>query len=170
MGLYPELTTTSAQQLRIKDHFCFRTFWTKFWNILKHGMNLKLETLVRILRKIIQLNAVIILKSTNEYYRKIISKSGRKMNLYPAMDRSPFCIFHILNEILQNPELIDTFLVGKPFLYFLGRLSNEMKSTFYKTLTNTIQKIFKNVATKWTFILLWRYLIAWYRLDKISLT
>ena len=32
-----------------------------------------------------QLNAVIILKSTNEYYRKIISKSGCKMDLYPAM-------------------------------------------------------------------------------------
>ena len=48
-------------------------------------MNLKLETIVRILRKIMQLNAVIILKSTNEYYRKIISKSVRKMNLYSAM-------------------------------------------------------------------------------------
>ena len=34
-----------------------------------------------------QLNAVIILKSTNEYYRKIISKSGYKMDLYPAMVR-----------------------------------------------------------------------------------
>ena len=32
-----------------------------------------------------QLNVVIILKSTNEYYRKIISKSGHKMDLYPAM-------------------------------------------------------------------------------------
>ena len=32
-----------------------------------------------------QLNAVVILKSTNEYYQKIISKSGLKMDLYPAM-------------------------------------------------------------------------------------
>ena len=32
-----------------------------------------------------QLNAVIILKSTNEYYQKIISKSGCKMDLYLAM-------------------------------------------------------------------------------------
>ena len=72
-------------QLRIKGHFGFRTYWTKFWNILKHRMSLKLEIIVRILRKIIQLNADIILKSTNEYYRKIISKSGRKMNLYPAI-------------------------------------------------------------------------------------
>ena len=29
-----------------------------------------------------------------------------------AQDRSPFCIFHILNEILQHYELMDTFLVG----------------------------------------------------------
>ena len=32
-----------------------------------------------------QLNAVNILKRLNEYYRKIIQKSGRKMALYPAM-------------------------------------------------------------------------------------
>ena len=48
-------------------------------------MNLQFETIVQIVRKIIQLNAVIILKSTKEYYRKIISKSGHKMDLYPAM-------------------------------------------------------------------------------------
>ena len=48
-------------------------------------MNLKFENIVQIFRKIIQLNAVIILKSTNEYYRKIISKSGLKMDLYPAL-------------------------------------------------------------------------------------
>ena len=28
-----------------------------------------------------------------------------------ARDRSLFCIFHILNKILQHPELIDTFFV-----------------------------------------------------------
>ena len=32
-----------------------------------------------------QLNVVIILKSTKEDNRKTISKSGRKMDLYPAM-------------------------------------------------------------------------------------
>ena len=48
-------------------------------------MNLKFETIVKIFRKIMQLNAVIILKSTNEYNRKNISKSGRKMDLYPAL-------------------------------------------------------------------------------------
>ena len=48
-------------------------------------MNLKFETIAWILKNIIQLNAVIILKSTNKYYRKIISKGGRKMDLYPAM-------------------------------------------------------------------------------------
>ena len=50
-------------------------------------MNLKFETIVKIFRKIMKLNAVIILKSTNEYNRKIISKSGRKMDLYPALDQ-----------------------------------------------------------------------------------
>ena len=48
-------------------------------------MNLKVESIVQIFRKIIQLNAVIILKSANKYYRKIILKSGHKMDLYPAM-------------------------------------------------------------------------------------
>ena len=72
-------------QLRIEDHFGFRTFWTKFCNILKYVMNLKSESIVQIFRKIIQLNAIIIFKSTNEYYRKILWKSGDKMDLYPAM-------------------------------------------------------------------------------------
>ena len=53
--------------------------------MLKYGMDLKFESIVQIFRKIIDLNAVISLKSTNEYYRKIVSKSGRKMDLYPAM-------------------------------------------------------------------------------------
>ena len=48
-------------------------------------MNLKFEPIVQNFRKIIQLNAVINLESANEYYRKIISKSGSKMDLYPAM-------------------------------------------------------------------------------------
>ena len=74
-----------AYQLRIEDHFGFCTFWTKFCNISKYGINLKFETIVQFFRKIMQLNAVIILKSTNEYYQKIISKSGRKMDLYLAM-------------------------------------------------------------------------------------
>ena len=29
-----------------------------------------------------------------------------------AQDRSSFCILHIMNEILQHPYLMDTFLVG----------------------------------------------------------
>ena len=48
-------------------------------------MSLKFETIVKIFRKIMQLNAVIILKSSNEYNRKYISKSGRKIDLYPAL-------------------------------------------------------------------------------------
>ena len=30
---------------------------------------------------------------------------------FTAQDRSPFCIFQSMNEILQYPELMDTFLV-----------------------------------------------------------
>ena len=51
-------------------------------------MNLKFETIVQIFRKIIQLDAVIILKSPNEYYRKNMSKSAGKIDLYPAMMKS----------------------------------------------------------------------------------
>ena len=35
-----------------------------------------------------------------------------------AQDRSPFCIFHIVNEIWQHPELIDTFLVENHWYNF----------------------------------------------------
>ena len=73
------------KQLMIDDRFGFHTFLTKFCSVLKCGMNLKLETIVQIFWKIIQLNAVIILKSTKEYYRKNMLKRGRKMDLYPAM-------------------------------------------------------------------------------------
>ena len=31
--------------------------------------------------------------------------------LASAQDRSPFYIFNVMNEISQNPELLDTFLV-----------------------------------------------------------
>ena len=48
-------------------------------------MNLKFETIVKMFRKIMKLNAVTIVKNTNEINQKIISKKGRKMNLYPAM-------------------------------------------------------------------------------------
>ena len=73
-------------QLRIEGHFGFRTFWTKFCNIIRYGMNLNFETIVQFFRKIIQLITVVIMKSTNEYHRKFISKSGRNMDLYPAMN------------------------------------------------------------------------------------
>ena len=49
-------------------------------------MNLTCETIVLIFRKIKQLITVIILKSSNEYHRKTISKSGHKMDLYPALN------------------------------------------------------------------------------------
>ena len=54
-------------------------------------MNSKFETIIHVLRKIIQLNTVIILKSFNRYYRKNISVSGCKMDLYPAMCK--VCLF-----------------------------------------------------------------------------
>ena len=54
---------------------------------MKYAINLKFETIVQMFRKIIQLFVVIILKSSNEYHRKTIAKSGRKMELYPALFR-----------------------------------------------------------------------------------
>ena len=35
-----------------------------------------------------------------------------------AQDRSPFCIFHILNKISKHPELMDTLLVGNYYHIF----------------------------------------------------
>ena len=84
-GQYIVKFRSKCTKTKIEVHFGFRTFWTKFYNILTYRMNLKFETIVKIFWKIIQLSAVIILKSTNEYYRKMISKIGRKMDLYLAM-------------------------------------------------------------------------------------
>ena len=57
-------------QLRTKVFFCFCTFWTEFCEILKFRINLKLEIIDYIFRKIITLNEVNILESPNEYYQK----------------------------------------------------------------------------------------------------
>ena len=62
-------------------------------------MNLKFETIVQIFRKIIELNAVTILKNSNEYYQKTISKSVRKMDLYPAL---AVIILESTNEYYRN--------------------------------------------------------------------
>ena len=49
-------------------------------------MNLKFETIVQMFRKIIQPNAVKIMKSTNEQSQKKSSKkSSHKMALYPGI-------------------------------------------------------------------------------------
>ena len=71
----------SITKLRIEDRFGYRTFLTKFCNILKYGMNFKFEIIVEIFRKKTQLKAVIILK----YYRKNVSKSGRKIDVYSSI-------------------------------------------------------------------------------------
>ena len=82
-------------------------------------MNLKFETIVKILRKIMQLNAVIILKSINEYNRKIITKSGRKMDLYPAL-----CI--LLYYMLRShqkyfaPDLLEAMGAAPNFCSSIG--------------------------------------------------
>ena len=78
-------------QLTIEGFFVYRTFWTKFCDIWKCGLNLQLEIIVQIFRKIMQLNVVNISKSPNEYSQKIISKSGLKMDPCPALD-SFFCL------------------------------------------------------------------------------
>ena len=87
-SIFVFLISVLAEQLRMEDHFRVRTFSTQFCNLLKYGINLKFETFVQFFRKIIELNAVIILKSTNKYDLKNILKSGLKMDLYPAMSSS----------------------------------------------------------------------------------
>ena len=70
-------------------------------------MNCKLETIVQIIRKIIQLIVVVTLKSTNEYHQKIISKSGRKMDLYLAMCLLPLLTtFHFPGKVGRDVGLI----------------------------------------------------------------
>ena len=64
-------------------------------------MNLKFETIVQFFRKIIQLNAVIIFKSTNKHNKKIILKSG-KMDLYPAMVLFCFVLLRLLDVCEQS--------------------------------------------------------------------
>ena len=119
----------STFQLRIKGHFSFRTFGTKFCNILKYGMNLKFETIVQFFRKIMQLNAVIILKSTNEYYRKIISKSVPKMDLYPAM--TPF-----LSDVPTVLGLL--FRLQLPSYVWTCRLFFTLISTWWQPLVTSM--------------------------------
>ena len=64
---------------------------------------MEFETIVIIFRKIIQLIAPIILKNTNGYYQKIMSKSGHKMDLYPAMDFLSFTAkFDRLKTIVET--------------------------------------------------------------------
>ena len=73
-------------------------------------MNLKFETIVQIFRKIIELNAVIIWESANKYYRKIISKSGRKTDLYPAMSDRIFMYLVNFEIIGKNSLVLPNYL------------------------------------------------------------
>ena len=47
----------------------------------------------------------------DSFYRPQLLPCISTLNL-TAQDRSPFCIFHIINQIWQHPELIDASLVG----------------------------------------------------------
>ena len=66
-------------------------------------MNFKFESIVQIFRKIIQLNAVIILKTTNEYYRKFFSKIGCKMDPYAAMN----CVQSVIDNFRELFSVAD---------------------------------------------------------------
>ena len=84
-------------QLRTKGFFGFRTFWTKFCNILKYGNNLKLEIINYIIRKIITLNEVNILESPNEYYQKQVLKNSPK--------KTPLSSFVGIENILTTDKI-----------------------------------------------------------------
>ena len=68
-------------------------------------MNLKFETIVQIFRKIIQLNAVIILKSTNEYYQKLSQKVAAKWTFILR------CVFTSMTVTLNRTGRFDDISV-----------------------------------------------------------
>ena len=41
-----------------------------------------------------------------------------------AQDRGSFCLFHIMNEILLNIEVINTFVVGNHCPNLFGKFQN----------------------------------------------
>ena len=72
-------------KLRKSFFFCvFRTFWTKFCDILKYGMNWNLESLSIFFRKTTQLNEGTILKKTwSNTIKNQIYKHKPEKTLYP---------------------------------------------------------------------------------------
>ena len=64
-----------------------------------------MEIIVQIFRKIIQFNAVSISTIPNEYCKTIISKSGLKMDLYPAMSIAKFLYIPELNNKDKTDKL-----------------------------------------------------------------
>ena len=54
-------------------------------------------------------------KDASSRYGNIRVKSqvlkSKNLEFYTAQDRTPFCFLHIMNEISQDPELMETFLV-----------------------------------------------------------
>ena len=67
--------------------------------------------------------------------------------LQSAQDRSPFCIFHIMNEILQHPELMDTFLVRNHCHIFRKIIKSNVVS-ISKGTNEYYQKIIKKSGHK----------------------
>ena len=83
-------------------------------------MNLKFKTIAKIFRKIIKLNSVIIFKGTNEYNRKIISKRGRKMDLYPALNHNQTQPMTIGSDFSRH-QLRQSFVyIYKALVIFIG--------------------------------------------------
>ena len=82
-----------------------------------------------------QLNKVIILKSTNKYYQKIISKCGRKMDLYLAMklrnQKSAVGMETVSNVVLANNVVLVCHLIS--LQAFVSRLyeKNADSLTFF---------------------------------------
>ena len=105
-------------------------------------MNLKFETIVQIFRKIIELNAVIILKSANEYYRKSISKSGRKMDLYPALNSLDYvCLYIYVRKLMYRSGTVNSNMINSKFslnsnyLIILITVTWYLKCTVYSIST-----------------------------------
>ena len=108
-------TETETEQLRIEGHFGFRTFWTNLCNILKYGMKLKFKTIVQIFRKTIQLAAVVILKSTNEYHPKKILKTWSQNGPLSCYDSYQNCM-----SIPSWPSYVFPFFPSKLYSVCCG--------------------------------------------------
>ena len=68
-------------------------------------------------------------------------------SFFSTQDRSPFCIFHIMNEISQHPELMDTFLVWN-YCHIFRKIIKSNAVNISKSTNKYYQKIIQKSGHK----------------------